>query len=126
MLFGSMAVLFLHKEEQHELCHQYSQEHGQGINGAVAHGRSVVTGGLSGESQSGGVGVRTCDETHQGEIVELQLQTTDNADDKNGDGGDEETGPHIGNSITVGNRIPERCTGLYTHTGEEQDESHFA
>ena len=103
------------EEQDDELRGEDAQEHAKGIDGAVAYGRCIVVGGLVGIGQGGRVGGGTCDETHKGEIVHLIAPTGYHANDEDGNDGDEETCPHIGDAIAIGDGVPESGTGLDTH-----------
>lgn len=114
------------ENREDELRQEDAHEHGQGVDGGITHGRGVVAGGGVGKSQRGGIGVRTGDESHEGEVVQLHLQAGENAHNQDGDRRDEHTHPHIVDTVALRDRFPERSTGLNTDTAEEEHETHFA
>ena len=95
------------EEQQNELCNEDAQEHRRKIDSAVTNCRGVVAGCSIGKRQRRRVGVGTCNESHEGEIVELKFPTTDESADENGDNGDEEAHPYVVYAVTCHDRAPE-------------------
>ena len=115
----------LQEEDEDELGHEDAEEHGEGVDGAVADGGGVIACGGVGEGECGGIGVGTCDETHEGEVVQLHLLATDDAHDEDGDDGDEESHPDVVYAVAVKNGADEVGACLDAHAGEEEDEAYF-
>ena len=104
---------------------QDAEEHGQGVDGRVAYRSGIVVGSLVGIAQCRGVGRRTCNDTHEGEIVELEFHAANGTHDEQGDDGDEETYPYVGNTVTFDYGSPEVRTGLDTYGSQEENQTNL-
>ena len=74
-------------EEHDELCRKDAEEHAQRINCRIADGGSLTRADAVGVSKCWRIGTCTGNHTHDGEIVELELQTGNHTNDKDGDDG---------------------------------------
>lgn len=111
-------------EEHHQLRHQDTQEHAQGIDGAVAQRGSLLGASLVGVGQCRGVGVGAGQHTHDGVIVELIAQACDGPHNQDGDDGDKETRAHI-HQAAVAHGVPEGASGLDAHAGQEKHQTNL-
>ena len=111
-------------EEQHDdLGCEDAEEHRERVDRRVAQGGGLLRADAVGIGQCGRVGIGTGYHTHDGEVVELELQTGYRADYQDGNDRDEETRQHVEQSVALNHRVEEVGTRLDAHAGQEQHQS---
>ena len=113
------------EEQHHNLCREDTQEHAQRINCRITYGWSLLGARCVGIGQGRRVGIGTCQHTHDGEVIELELQAGDGSDDEDRNHGDEESGVYILDTVALSHGLPESGTSLDAHASQEEHQSYL-
>ena len=122
---GFICFVLSAAEQHDELGCEDTQEHRQRIYCRVADGRSLTWADWVGVSQCWRIGASTGKHTHNGEVVELELQSGYRTDYKNRYDSDKEACEHIHQAVAFYYCVPEVSTRLNTYAGKEEYKSNL-